>query len=249
MTAERYARHIRLPEIGAAGQQRLLDSRVLIIGMGGLGSPVALYLAAAGVGHLALADYDRVEPSNLQRQIIHGHADIGELKTESARRSLASINPALETTCLPYEQDPTELARQVELADAVVDCSDNFPTRFLLNRMTWKAKTPLVSGAAIRWDGQLATFDAGVAGSPCYRCLYQDDGSDGANCALEGVVAPLVGVIGTMQAQETVNVLLGKPALVGRLLLFDARRMDWRSLKLGRNAGCPVCAADTPQSL
>lgn len=243
-TIERYQRQIRLPEVGEAGQQRLLDSRVLIIGMGGLGSPVALYLAAAGAGHLVLVDFDKVEESNLQRQVIHRQESIGELKVDSARASLEVINPALEITCLSWELDEDELSEQVNLADVVVDCSDNFPTRFLLNRIAWAEATPLVSGAAIRWDGQLASFDARIEASPCYQCLYHDDGTDGANCAMEGVIAPLVGVIGTMQAQETINVLLGSPGLVGRLMLFDGRRMEWRSLKLRKNPGCPVCKAE-----
>jgi len=239
-TTARYQRQIRLPGIGESGQQRLLDSRALVIGMGGLGSPVALYLAAAGVGHLVLADFDKVEESNLQRQVIHQQKNIGELKVDSARESLLALNPAAQVTCLPYELDEDELSEQVRLADVVVDCSDNFPTRFLLNRIAWAEATPLVSGAAIRWDGQLASFDSRVDGSPCYQCLYHDDGTDGANCALEGVVAPLVGVVGTMQAQEALNTLLGAPGLIGRLLLFDGRHMEWRSLKLGKNQGCPV---------
>lgn len=238
---ERYSRQINLPAIGENGQQRILDARVLIIGMGGLGSPVALYLAAAGVGHLALSDYDVVEQSNLQRQVIHSQQSLGKLKVESARERLLTINPEIGLTTLPYELDDDELFTQFEQADVVVDCTDNFPTRFLLNRISLSSRTPLVSGAAIRQEGQLATFDPRVDDSPCYQCLYSDESVEGATCEMEGVVAPVVGIIGTMQAQETLNLLLGRAALVGELLLLDAQSLDWRRVVLRKDRACAAC--------
>lgn len=238
---ERYSRQIKLPGIGEAGQQRLLDSRVLIVGLGGLGSPVALYLAAAGIGHLVLSDYDHVDESNLQRQIIHSQSDINELKVESASRSLLAINPDITVTCLPYELSEEELLAEVGKADAVVDCTDNFPSRFLLNRSSITTRTPLISGAGIRQEGQVITFDPRKEDSPCYECLYPDEGQESASCALEGVVAPLVGIIGTMQAQETINVLLGRSALTGTLMLFDGATMEWQRVKLPRMEDCPAC--------
>lgn len=238
----RYDRQIRLPAIGEEGQQRLLDARVLVIGMGGLGSPVALYLAAAGVGHLVLSDYDIVEENNLQRQIIHTQDSIGSLKVESARQRLLAINPDIDITCLARELEDAELRAEIRQADAVVDCTDNFPSRFLLNRICWQLKTPLVSGAAIRQEGQVTTFDPRIDDSPCYQCLYSDENVEGATCAMEGVVAPVVGIIGTMQAQETINVLLGRPALVGALLLLDAQTLQWHRVQLPRDPACPVCS-------
>ena len=244
---ERYSRQIRLPGIGEAGQQRLLDSRVLIVGLGGLGSPVALYLAAAGVGHLVLTDYDHVDESNLQRQIIHSQADVGELKVESARKSLLAINPDIGLTCLPYELTENDLHKEIDKADVVIDCTDNFPSRFLMNRLSIATRTPLVSGAAIRQEGQIITFDPRHDDSPCYECLYRDDGQESASCALEGVVAPLVGIIGTMQAQETINVLLGKSSLTGNLMLFDGVSMEWNRVKVSKADDCPACSVSSTQ--
>lgn len=240
---ERYNRQIKLPSIGEQGQQRLLDSRVLIIGIGGLGSPVALYLAAAGIGHLVLSDYDVVEESNLQRQVIHTQDSIGMLKVESGKQRLQAINPEIEITTLPYELDDEGLREQFDLADVVVDCTDNFPTRFLLNRISLQTKTALVSGAAIRQEGQIATFDPQVDNSPCYQCLYSDESVEGATCAMEGVIAPVVGIIGTMQAQETINTLLGRSALTGKLMLLDAQSLDWQRITLPKNPKCPACGA------
>lgn len=237
----RYNRQIKLPAIGEAGQQKLLDSRVLIIGMGGLGSPVALYLAAAGIGHLVISDYDSVEESNLQRQVIHTQDSINDLKVESAKKRLLAINPDIKVTALGYELDEEELSSEVQLADAVVDCTDNFPSRFGLNRITVKSKTPLISGAAIRQDGQLATFDSRDHKNPCYQCLYSDENLEGVTCAMEGVVAPVVGIIGTMQAQETINVLLGRSALTGKLMLLDAQSLEWQRIQLPKNPNCPIC--------
>ncbi|MEE9352675.1 MAG: HesA/MoeB/ThiF family protein [Thiotrichaceae bacterium] len=240
--SNRYSRQIRLPSIGEVGQQRLLDARVLIIGMGGLGSPVALYLAATGIGHLVLSDYDVVEESNLQRQVIHTQDSIDLLKVDSAKQRLLAINPECQITTLPFELDANDLASEFEKADVVVDCTDNFPSRFLLNAISLQTKTPLVSGAAIRQEGQISTFNPQESHSPCYRCLYSDEGLEGVTCAMEGVVAPVVGIIGTMQAQETINVLLGRSALTGTLMLLDAYSLDWQRIKLPKNPTCPACS-------
>ena len=238
---KRYDRQIKLPSIGEKGQQRLLDSRVLIIGMGGLGSPVALYLAAAGIGHLVLSDYDSVEESNLQRQVIHTQSSINNLKVDSAKERISALNPDIKVTPLGYELDEKELHSEVELADAVVDCTDNFPSRFALNRVTVDLKTPLISGAAIRQEGQIATFDSRNSANPCYQCLYNDTDLEGMTCAMEGVVAPVVGIIGTMQAQETINVLLERSALTGKLMLLDAQSLEWQRIQLPKNPNCPIC--------
>ena len=244
---QRYSRQIRLPELGEAGQQRLLDSRVLVIGMGGLGSPVALYLAAAGVGHLVLSDYDWVDTSNLQRQIAHRAADIGESKAASAARSATALNPRTRVDALDYELDGEDLDAQVAAADLVVDCTDNFPSRFTLNRVAWAHARPLVSGAAIRWQGQVAVFTSLRPEAGCYACLYPDESVEAATCAAEGVIAPLVGVIGSVQALLGLRVLLGEAGdLAGRLMLFDALGMEWVTVPLVRRPGCAVCAATAP---
>ncbi len=240
----RYSRQIRLPDIGEAGQQRLLDARALIVGMGGLGSPAAMYLAAAGVGQLVVSDFDRVEESNLQRQIVHRSADVDELKAFSAKRTLEDINPRCEVTAIDWQLDGQELADQVAAADVVLDCCDNFATRFALNRACVAAGTSLVSGAAIRMEGQVATF-LPEAASPCYECIYPGGLEHEETCAMEGVLAPLVGVIGSLQAMQAVLVLTGagRAALLGRLLLFDGASMSWRAVKVPPAPGCPTCAA------
>lgn len=238
----RYSRQIRLPAIGEAGQQALLESRVLIIGMGGLGSPAAMYLAAAGVGTLVVADFDRVEDSNLQRQIIHREQDIGEPKAFSAKRTLAELNPACEVIPLDWALDESEINEQVAQSTLVLDCCDNFSTRFAVNRACQAQGVPLVSGAAIRTEGQVATYfpDRG----PCYQCLYPQELENEETCAMEGVLAPVVGVIGAMQALQAVNVLTGNGEnLVGKLLLFDAMAMEWRGVKIPKDPGCGVCGA------
>lgn len=239
----RYSRQILLPQIGTAGQQKLLESHALIIGMGGLGSPAAMYLAAAGVGALTLVDDDHVELSNLQRQIIHGTDDIGELKVTSAHDTLRSLNPDITIHTIAERLEGDTLTEQVLQADIVVDGCDNFATRFALNRACVETQTPLVSGAAIRMEGQLAVFIPGDPESPCYHCLYRDEGELDQSCTNNGVVAPLVGIIGSMQAMEAIKVLLGLgPASTGRLLLLDGMTMEWRSLKLGKDPDCPVCS-------
>lgn len=239
----RYSRHLLLPQLDAIGQSRLINSRVLIVGLGGLGSPVALYLAAAGVGQLLLADFDRVELSNLQRQIIHGSHDIGRNKARSAADAVARINPRVSCEMIEGALDEAALARYVPTVDLVVDGSDNFATRFAVNAACVASRVPLVSGAAIRMEGQLVVFDARRPDSPCYRCLYGDDQRElEEGCSEAGVLGPLVGVIGSLQAVEAIKLLAGlEGTLVGRLLLFDAETMEWRELRLNRDPNCPTC--------
>jgi len=237
----RYSRQIMLPELGFEGQQRLCDGHALIIGLGGLGSPVALYLAAAGVGQLTLVDDDRVDLSNLQRQIIHSSGSIGQTKVESAAARLHHINPSCRVETVARRLPEKELAAQVERAEVVIDCSDNFATRFLLNRLCHATRTPLVSGAAIRWEGQLAVFRYGDD-EACYHCLYPESGQEDTACGETGVVAPLVGVIGSLQAQEALKLLSGAGTpLCNQLLVIDTLNAEWRTLKLRRDPHCPVC--------
>ncbi len=242
----RYSRQIMLPEIDIDGQEALLNARVLIVGLGGLGSPVALYLAAAGVGHLVLADFDEVDISNLQRQIAHQQTDVGRLKVASAADSIAALNDGIRVTQITTALAGDELLEQAHLADAVVDCTDNFSIRFALNEACVKTKTPLISGAAIRLEGQVSVYDSRNLESPCYRCLYQEGEDAEMTCSETGVIAPLVGMIGTTQALETLKVLtgFGRP-LVGRLLILDAKNLEWRTMKLKRDPRCPVCSASS----
>jgi adenylyltransferase/sulfurtransferase len=237
----RYSRHILLPQIDIAGQQRLLEARVLVIGLGGLGSPVAMYLAASGVGHLTLVDHDRVELTNLQRQIAHTAASIGEPKTLSAARELKALNPGVELTLIDHKLEDEALERAARAADIVVDTTDSFASRFAINAACVRAGRPLVSGAVVRFEGQVAVF---APGGPCYRCLYTETGGPDEPCSTFGVLAPAAGVIGSIQATETLKMLLGigKP-LTGRLLLMDALNMEWREMKLRRDPACPVCGA------
>ncbi|TDJ41813.1 MAG: molybdopterin-synthase adenylyltransferase MoeB [Gammaproteobacteria bacterium] len=238
----RYSRQIMLPQIDVAGQERLLAAHVLIVGLGGLGSPAALYLAAAGVGRLSLADDDQVDLSNLQRQIVHGHDDVGVAKVRSAARSIGAINPDTTLDLIETRMDGAHLMERVADADLVLDASDNFDTRYQLNDACFGAGVPLVSGAAIRMEGQISVFDPRVEASPCYRCLYPEADDDSAlNCSENGVAAPLVGIIGSMQAMEALKVITGiGDALVGKVLYLDASRMEWQSLNLSRRPGCAV---------
>jgi len=239
---QRYARHIALPHIGIEGQETLLNSRVLIIGMGGLGAPASIYLASAGIGHLVLSDYDRVELSNLQRQIVHTENTIGKPKVASAKQHLLSLNPEIEITGLDYQLEDDELLEQVKHADVVLDCSDNFATRFAINRACVATQVPLVSGAAIRYEGQISVYKPAQAESPCYQCLYQDTGADGDTCSQIGILAPLVGVVGSLQAMEAIKVLLNVgDDLCGRLLLVDGLTQEWRTLKIRKDPKCAVC--------
>jgi molybdopterin/thiamine biosynthesis adenylyltransferase len=239
----RYSRHIMLPQIDIGGQQKLLSSRILIIGAGGLGSPAAMYLAAAGVGQLTIYDPDTVDLSNLQRQIAHYTADIGVDKVISTQQTLKKINPDIKVIAVAQRLQGASLDAEVGLADLVLDCSDNFSTRFAINATCVRHQKPLVSGAAIRFEGQVSVF----AGEnehhrPCYNCLYQQHGEDLQNCATHGVIAPLTGIIGSIQALEAIKVILKiGDNLSGRLLLFDGLSMEWRSLRLNKNPQCPTC--------
>lgn len=238
----RYSRQIMLPAIGIEGQERLQASSALIIGLGGLGSPVSMYLAAAGVGRLILVDFDQVDLTNLQRQIVHSTDDIGVPKVESARRRLQALNPEVEIHCITHKLEGDELLEQARQADVVIDGSDNFATRFAVNRACHDTGTPLVAGAAIRWEGQVSVF-SGREG-PCYQCLYPPDGSVDETCSANGILAPVVGMIGSLQATEAIKVLtgVGEP-LYGRLLLLDAMSMEWRSIRLKPDPECGVCGA------
>jgi molybdopterin/thiamine biosynthesis adenylyltransferase len=239
----RYSRQIMLPQVDFAGQEKLLASRALVIGAGGLGSPAAMYLAAAGIGQLAIADHDVVDLSNLQRQLLHRNSDIGRAKTASARDTLLSINPDIQITALPVSLQDAALDEQVRLADVVLDCSDNFATRFSVNAACVNQRTPLVSGAAIRMQGQLAVFDSRKENSPCYSCLYKEGEDAEQTCAETGVLAPLVGIIGSMQALEAIKLILSVGnSLAGRLVVFDGLQHEWRTLKLLRDPACPVCS-------
>lgn len=239
----RYSRHIFLDEIGIEGQRRLLQSKALIIGAGGLGSPVALYLASAGVGHLTVVDNDHVDATNLQRQIAHDLAHIGQYKATSIRDAVAAINPDVKVHAITERADAESLSVLVEAADVVLDCTDNFNTRHAINQACVAHGKPLVSGAAIRFDGQVTVFDARQADSPCYACLFPPSISLGEErCATMGVFAPLVGIVGSVQAAEALKLLcgIGEP-LTGRLLMLDGRGMSWNEMKIGRDASCVVC--------
>lgn len=239
----RYSRHILLEEIGIEGQQRLLDARVLIIGLGGLGSPAALYLAASGVGRLTLCDHDTVELSNLQRQIIHRTSSIGQPKVGSARDALYDINPEVECIALAVRADAAQLGKLVAGADVVLDCSDNFATRYAVNRACLAQRKPLVSGAAIQFDGQIAVFDLRRADVPCYNCLFPEDSlAAELRCATTGVFAPLVGIIGTLQAAEALKLLAGiERGLSGRLLTLNALDMNIMRSNLSKDPACQAC--------
>lgn len=240
----RFSRQIMLPEMDVAGQQKLVAAKVLVVGMGGLGCPVAMYLAAAGVGHLILVDHDRVELTNLQRQIAHSQADIGHFKVDSAATTLLGLNPDVELTLVKRRVDAKELDGLVRQVDVVVDATDNFTTRFAINDACVKHRVPLVSGAAIRMEGQVAVFDRRQPDSPCYQCLYRRGEDDDASCARNGVMAPIVGIIGAVQAMEALKLIAGiGEVLRGRLLLLDARSMQWRELRLPRDPQCACCAS------
>lgn len=239
----RYSRQIMLPQLDIAGQQRLLQSHALIIGLGGLGSPVAMYLAAAGVGELTLVDFDEVDLSNLQRQIIHRHADIDRPKVDSAADTLHALNPDIKINTINQKLCDETLTQAVQQADVVIDASDNFATRFAINQVCVTTHTPLISGAAIRLEGQITVFpNTNEGNAPCYRCLYEDIPEAEANCSETGVLAPLVGIIGSIQATEAIKLLsgLGTP-LAGRLLTLDASTLEFREIRLRRDPQCPVC--------
>jgi molybdopterin-synthase adenylyltransferase len=239
----RYSRHILLPQIGYEGQDKLINSHALIVGAGGLGSPVALYLAAGGVGTLTICDFDVVDLTNLQRQVVHNTEAVGINKAVSAQQTLATINPDTTVHIVTKKSTTQEFSELITEADVVIDCSDNFATRYLLNTLCVQLKKPLVSGAAIGFEGQVTVFDMRNDGSPCYHCLFPDNGEDTEmRCADNGVFAPLVGMIGTTQAAEAMKLLMGiGESLQGRLLLLDVLTMQWREIKLSKDTECKVC--------
>jgi molybdopterin/thiamine biosynthesis adenylyltransferase len=239
----RYSRHILLDEVGVEGQQRLMASHALVIGAGGLGSPVALYLGSAGVGRITIVDHDAVDLTNLQRQIAHTQARVGHAKAESARDAIGAINGEVLVRPVVAKADAQLLDELVPGADVVIDCCDNFATRHAINRACFRHGKPLVSGAAIRFDGQASVFDPRRDDSPCYACVFpQDQELEETRCATLGVFAPLVGIIGTLQAAEALRLLLGVgSSLAGRLQMVDARTMEWSEMKVPRDPGCPVC--------
>ncbi len=240
----RYSRHILLPQIEYAGQEKLAKSHALIVGAGGLGSPAALYLAASGVGKLTICDFDNVDLTNLQRQIIHTTQSVGINKAVSAQQTIYEINPEVSVQTIQQKSSEAEFKVLAETADVVIDCSDNFATRYALNHVCLALKKPLVSGAAVNFEGQITVFDFRHENSPCYHCLFPDTGSDQEmRCAENGVFAPLVGMIGTAQAAEALKLIMNiGESLQGRLLLLDALAMEWRTIKLSRDPACKVCA-------
>ncbi|WP_018953308.1 HesA/MoeB/ThiF family protein [Thioalkalivibrio sulfidiphilus] len=239
----RYSRQIMLPQVEVAGQQRIMDAHALIIGAGGLGAPVALYLAAAGVGTLTLADPDIIELSNLQRQIIHHTNDIGRPKVVSAADKLAAVNPEVKVNAVQAAMDADSLDAAVRDASIVLDCTDNFTTRFAVNAACVRHRKPLISAAVIRFEGQITVFDPAEPDSPCYRCLYKDGPELEERCSQTGVLASLPGVMGSLQATEAIKHIIGLPTLRGRLLVMDAMTMEWRSMKLRKDPSCPVCGS------
>lgn len=249
----RYSRHILLDEIGIEGQQRLLQGRALIIGAGGLGSPAALYLGTAGVGHLTLVDHDTVDLTNLQRQIAHSLARVGQPKVDSAAAGIAALNPEARVRTVAQRADAALLDELVADADVVLDCSDNFATRHLVNQACVKHARPLVSGAALGFDAQISVYDSRGPDAPCYACLFPPDAHfEEQRCATLGVFAPLVGIIGSMQAAEALKLLIGLNglngvnSLAGRLQMLDARRMEWSEIQVQKDPQCPICGKKNP---
>jgi len=238
----RYSRQIMLPQIDIAGQQKLLNAKVLIVGAGGLGSPASMYLAAAGVGQINIYDDDQVDLTNLQRQIAHRTPDIGLDKAISTLNTLKKINPEVNVLAHKARLQGELLDNEVKNADVVLDCSDNFSTRFAVNCACVANKTALVSGAAIRFEGQISVFTPGVNDSPCYNCLYQSDGEELQNCARNGVIAPITGIVGSIQALEAMKIIMEiGETLTGRLLLLDGLSMEWQTMRLRKNLHCPTC--------
>ncbi|MGJ8619839.1 MAG: HesA/MoeB/ThiF family protein [Methylophilaceae bacterium] len=240
----RYSRHILLPQVEYAGQEKLTKSHALIVGAGGLGSPVALYLAASGVGQLTICDFDEVDLTNLQRQIIHTTQSVGINKAVSSQEALYEINPEVDVKTVKQKSTEQQMAGLVQAADVVIDCSDNFATRYALNRICHAAKKPLVSGAAVRFEGQITVFDFRHADTPCYHCLFpESDDNQEQRCAENGVFSPLVGMIGTAQAAEALKCLMNiGDTLQGRLLMLDALTAEWRTIKFTKDAACRVCS-------
>lgn len=241
--AARYDRQIRLSQIGTEGQTKLVNSHALIIGLGGLGSPASLYLAAAGIGTLTLIDFDVVEETNLQRQIVHRQATVGMSKVDSAKQTLQSVNPHTTIHAINAFLSPEQLLQYCQQADVIVDCTDNGFSRTAINEAAMRAKKPLVSAAAIRWEGQLSVFDGRDLNAPCYLCFDPQANQGGETCDAQGIVAPVVGTLGVMQALETLKVLLGNASLIGEVLVFDGLTMQQRHFKLTQDPDCPVCQA------
>ncbi|MGZ4969367.1 MAG: HesA/MoeB/ThiF family protein [Methylobacter sp.] len=238
----RYSRQIMLPQVDIEGQQKLLAAKALIVGAGGLGSPASIYLAAAGIGTITIYDNDVVDLSNLQRQITHHTSDIGTDKVISTRQTLNQLNPDIKIRAVKQRLEGEHLDFEVMQADVVLDCSDNFSTRFAVNKACVRHQTPLVSGAAIRFEGQVAVFTPGKNNSPCYNCLYNSDGEEMQNCATNGVIAPVTGVVGSIQALEAMKLIMNiGETLTGRLLLLDGLTMEWNMMKLRKNSNCPTC--------
>ena len=241
-----YSRQIMLPHFGIEGQQRLHDAHVVIMGIGGLGSPAAMYLAAAGVGTLTLVDFDTVDDSNLQRQIVHSVDSIGDSKVNSARETLLNINPETTIHCIDERLAQQALETLISDVDCVIDATDNFDSRFLINRACVSSKVALVSAAAIQFEGQISVFDMRKKDSPCYACLYAERGEENTNCSDNGILAPVVGILGSMQALEAIKLIceIGD-SLQNRLLIFDALALQWRTMKLQKDPDCPVCSGSS----
>ncbi|MDH4023237.1 MAG: HesA/MoeB/ThiF family protein [Gammaproteobacteria bacterium] len=238
----RYSRHLALPQVGESGQQRLEQSSVLVVGLGGLGSVASLYLANAGVGHLIINDFDKVDVTNLPRQILFSETDVGEFKTHATAERLRAANPAPHVNVLNRRLDADELRDAVGACDAVLDCTDNFPTRLALNAACVAVRKPLVTGAAIRFEGQVAVFLNNDSDSPCYRCLYSDEDENFANCAGQGILAPVAGAIGALLATEALKLLLGLDSgLRNRLWIYDALTGATRMVAIRKDPACPVC--------
>lgn len=237
----RYSRQILMPEIDYDGQLKLSQSHAVIFGLGGLGSPASLYLTASGVGKITLIDFDDVDDSNLQRQIVHREENIGQAKVASAAQNLKALNANIDIVALNEQLNSDQMIQLISTADVVLDCTDNFTSRFAINQACLSNKTPLVSGAAIRWEGQLTTYDFKNPQSPCYRCLYSEDGGEQLSCSESGVLSPLVGMVGSMQAIEAIKVLIGLPTLTGKLMLIDAYTMMVRTVNLEKDTNCPHC--------
>jgi len=237
-----YSRQIMLPNFGVEGQQKLHNAHIVIMGLGGLGSPAAMYLAAAGVGTLTLVDFDTVDHSNLQRQIIHNINSVGESKVDSAKNTLQKINPEVSIHCVDKQLNQEELESLISGTRCVIDATDNFATRFLINRACFSQQVALVSAAAIQYEGQISVFDFTQENSACYACLYAEGGEENTNCSDNGILAPVVGILGSMQALETIKLICNiGDTLKNRLLIFDALALQWRTMKLKKDANCPVC--------
>ncbi|MEG3755104.1 molybdopterin-synthase adenylyltransferase MoeB [Psychromonas arctica] len=238
----RYSRHLLLEEVSEAGQHKLKQAKVLIIGMGGLGSPAALYLAAAGIGHLVLNDFDEIEVSNLQRQITYQSSDIGDSKVEITKQRLQQLNPDIKVRSINKQMPELQLSMELTMADLVLDCTDNMATRQMINKACVEAKIPLIVGAAIRLEGQLMFFDHSQADSPCYHCLFPSSEEQTLNCSNSGIIGPVVGTIGTLQALEAIKYFVGLPSgIKNKLKLFDGKTLDWQTFAINKEPQCSVC--------